>query len=129
MFVWMVGWCNGLRQSGLLSKQKQFTNHFVGLSDGSMCMVHSSPPISIFIGNLSDAMAVEQSDLCRDGEHMMEDLFSEEVAARIVNGRTTICTLPWFEVPCGGLVGPSRAIRNIDVFAEGDFIRVYIWTG
>mmetsp|Transcript_8150 Transcript_8150/g.20053 ORF Transcript_8150/g.20053 Transcript_8150/m.20053 type:complete len:272 (+) Transcript_8150:277-1092(+) len=114
MFAWMVGWCHGLRKSGLLSERR---NHFLGISGGSLCGAFLAADLDL--SATSDVMAAgqEQSDRCRAGKqtlgdlvsNMMEDLFTEEVAARIMGGNNRL-HVAVVRAPGGGVAGLSRAM-------------------
>lgn len=133
MFSWMVGFSHGLQESGILSSpDSSNTNHFMGISGGSMCAALLAAELDL--SSNSDVMLCgqEQSDRCRDGKqmlgmlihNMLDDLLDDAAVQRIINNKRRKIHIAMVDAPLGSLMKAyNQPIKLCSNFTDKEDIR------
>jgi len=134
MFSWMVGFSHGLQESGILSlaASSKSTNHFMGISGGSMCAALLAAELDL--SSNSDVMlcSQEQSDRCRDGKqkigmlvhNMLDDLLDNAAVQRIINNKRRKMHIAMVDAPSGSLMKAyNQPIKLCSNFTDKEDIR------
>ena len=132
-FSWMVGFSQGLQETGLLSSaSSKSTNHLIGISGGSMCAILLAADFDLSSNGDVMLCGQEQSDRCRDGKqklgvlisNMMDDLLDDTAVEKIINKKRRKVHIAMVDAPESSLMKAyNQNIKLCSNFTDKEDIR------